>query len=194
MNLLGLWVKMFTLALVIFAGMEVIYWLSVGLDAMEKVDKEEVAMRPSKSSRSADPDSIELKDYSAWLSSGSAMQPNHLVRNLPYPSLRTKSEELREEYNRRHRIIQVVDERKEKFLKQGSISKSLAAGINRNLDILRRQNNQVKVHYTNIIRFAEKKHLESQMEESARLDARAEELLRENVALLQTLETPLIFR
>lgn len=194
MNRLRILVKMFTLALAIFAGLEIIYLLSVCVKPREKADKEETVMRPTKPSRPADPDSIELKDYSAWLASGSAMQPNKLVRNLPYPSLRTKSEELREEYNRRHRIIQVVDERKEKFLKQGSISKSLAAGIDRNLDIMRRQNNQVKVHYTNIIRFAEKKYLESQLDESARRDARAEELLRENVALLQTLETPLIFR
>lgn len=170
--------------ILVFVFLELIY---VGVYFTQKGEDEH--------RKSANVYSIELSDYAAVLDSGNALQRSKYIDMLPYPSLKAGSEELRSEYNRRAKIIDIVNERKQAFLDKGFISNTLAAKVERNTNKLKKQNNQVRLRYGKILAFAEQLHLERLSETNRSiLDARASGLMKESEELLKQIDRPLMFK
>lgn len=170
--------------LLVFVFLELIY---VGVYFTQKIGEDDPKVFNTYS--------IELKDYVKVLDSGNALPRNKYIDILPYPSLKARSEELRDEYNRRAQIISIVEERKQVFLSKGCISQSLAAKVDRNIDKLKRQNNQVRLRYGKILSFAEQLHL-ARLSETNRsiLEERATSLLKESEELLKQIGSPIMFK
>lgn len=135
--------------------------------------------------------SIEASDYEDLLSSGHDLPANDFVNKLPYPSIRVKAEELREKYNRRAQMIRIIDVRKREFSQRKLITREVVMRVNQNLQEEKKKNLAVRNHYLKIVDFAEMCEAEALISKNAAmLQARVDELEKENEQLLQALDTP----
>ncbi len=138
---------------------------------------------------------IEGEYFTRRLAADGPLMPNEYVEKLDYLSIKERADELMRAYNRRAHIIEIVGKRLRMLRRLGKVSRSVEKIVERNLDMMEKDNAQIRKQYERIVNFAQEQYAANfvkshspDMEEKARL------FDKENQKLLRAVELPMSFR
>lgn len=138
---------------------------------------------------------VDMSEYESYFQKDTPLVPNKYVQALGYPSLKARSEELRNLYNRRVQAVTIVEERVRLLRRKKLISEEVEKSVSRNLAEVNAINANLLEQINNIIEFAEDQYASDIVRHDSKEDEeRAKHIVEENERLLREVEIPQKFK
>lgn len=138
---------------------------------------------------------ISAEPYTFKLQTQQPLVSNKFIDALKIPSLKEKSTEVMRAYNRRVQLVDIIKERMELLRSFNRLSHEVESVVNRNINMIERDNMKIRKQYDNIVAFAEKQYAASLRDQySPDAEDKAKLYARENEALLREVNVPVSFK